>query len=156
MTTLPLHLPESLRRKVETFALEEGVSVDEFIATALAEKLSTLTGDYLENRARRASRAKYEAALARVPGTEPLPPDRYPEQESPSRSPGVPAVESLGYDASVRKLEIRFRNGTTCQYYEVPEDVYRLLASSPSPARFIDEQVRTGPYPFRLGIARSA
>jgi hypothetical protein len=86
MNTLPLQLPESLRRKVETFAAEEGISVDQFITSAVAEKLSTLMGvEYLEARARRGSRAKYEAALAAVPSVEPPDYDRvtHDEQSAP-------------------------------------------------------------------------
>ncbi|HKP74601.1 MAG TPA: KTSC domain-containing protein [Longimicrobiaceae bacterium] len=155
MTTLPLQLPESLRRKVETFASEEGLSVDEFVTAALVEKLSTLTGDYLENRARRGSRAKYDAALARVPSTEPLPPDRFPGEQLSGHSPGLPEIKAIGYDPEERKVEVEFENGAVCQYFEVPAEVYRRLSRSESPAEFVEEHVRPGPYPFRLAVARS-
>jgi hypothetical protein len=53
---------------VEERMLAEGQSV----ATAMAEKRSALmTEDYPQERARRGSRAKYEAALAHVPDVEP-------------------------------------------------------------------------------------
>jgi hypothetical protein len=51
---------------------EEGISINQFISTAAAEKLAALkTVAYLEERARRGSREKFEAALARLPDAEP-------------------------------------------------------------------------------------
>ena len=57
----------------------DGISIDQFISTAIAEKLSALmTEDYLKERAKRGSRAKYEAILAKVPDVEPELYDRIP------------------------------------------------------------------------------
>jgi hypothetical protein len=68
MTALSIRLPESLHRNARAFAEKEGVSINQLVATALAEKLAALGAqDYLEQRARRASRSKFDAALARVP-----------------------------------------------------------------------------------------
>jgi hypothetical protein len=51
--------------------------VDQFVATAVAEKLSALaTVDYLAERAKRGSRDKFDAVLAKVPDREPEPHDR--------------------------------------------------------------------------------
>lgn len=72
MSTLSLRLPESLHRKVRELAQEEGISINQFIATAVAEKMSALlTEEYLEKRARRGSRERYDAALAQVADVEP-------------------------------------------------------------------------------------
>jgi hypothetical protein len=72
MSTVSVHLPESLHRKVEELAREEGISVEQFIATATAEKMSALlTLDYLKERARRSSQEKFDLALAQVPDVEP-------------------------------------------------------------------------------------
>lgn len=72
MSTLSLRLPESLHRQVKELAREEGISINQFVATAVAEKMSALlTEEYLNKRARRASRKRYEAALAEVPDVEP-------------------------------------------------------------------------------------
>jgi hypothetical protein len=151
MTTTPVHLPESLRRKVETFASEEGMSVDEFIASAVEEKLSAVTEHYLETRARRASRAKYDAVLAQVRGAAPLPPDRFPDDTS-----GVPPVRGVRYDPAERRLDIEFESGVVCQYFDVPEEIYQGLADSTAPAEYVDVHVRTGPYPFRLTVGKAA
>jgi hypothetical protein len=72
MSTLSLRLPDSLHRQVKELAAQEGISINQFVATAVAEKMSALmTEDYLRERASRGSRAKYEAALAQVPDVEP-------------------------------------------------------------------------------------
>jgi hypothetical protein len=66
-----------LHLKVRQLAEHEGVSINQFVATAVAEKLAALmTEEYLEERAKRGSRAKYEAALAQVPDVEPAVYDR--------------------------------------------------------------------------------
>jgi len=79
MSTLSLRLPDSLHRRVKELASQEGISINQFIATVVAEKMAALmTEDYLKERARRASREKYEAALARVPAVEPEDYDRRP------------------------------------------------------------------------------
>ena len=72
MSTLSLRLPESLHRQVKELAREEGISINQFVATAVAEKMSALlTEEYLSKRARRGSRERYDAALAEVPDVEP-------------------------------------------------------------------------------------
>lgn len=77
MSTMSLRLPESLHRRLREFAQKDDVSNNQLITTAVAEKLAALsTLEYLEARARRGSREKYEAALARVPDADPDARDR--------------------------------------------------------------------------------
>ena len=72
MSNLSLRLPESLHKQVKELAKKEGVSINQFVTTALAEKLSALmTQDYLEARAQRGDREAFERALAKVPDAEP-------------------------------------------------------------------------------------
>jgi hypothetical protein len=72
MSTLSLRLPDSLHRKAKELAEKEGVSINQFVTLAVAEKLSALmTEDYLLERAKRGSRSRYDAALAQVPDVEP-------------------------------------------------------------------------------------
>jgi len=53
-----------------------GISINQFIATATAEKISALiTEEYLGTRAARGSREKYEKVLKKVKNTEPEPHD---------------------------------------------------------------------------------
>ena len=79
MGALSLRLPESLHRKVRELAEREDVSINQFIATAVAEKMSALlTLEYLEQRAQRGSRAHLRSVLRRVPDAPPLPGDEWP------------------------------------------------------------------------------
>jgi predicted transcriptional regulator len=72
VSTISLRLPESLHERVRELAEKEGVSINQLITTALAEKLSALlTEEFLEKRAKRGSRRKFERALARVRDAEP-------------------------------------------------------------------------------------
>lgn len=67
MSTLSLRLPESLHQKVKELAARDEISINQFIATAVAEKTSALlTVEYLEERAKRGSQAKFAHVLARV------------------------------------------------------------------------------------------
>jgi hypothetical protein len=79
MGALSLRLPESLHRKLGEVAEREGVSINQLISSAVAEKMSALmTEEYLQARAKRASRRKFEAVLAKVPDVEPDESDRIP------------------------------------------------------------------------------
>lgn len=85
MSALSIRLPNSLHERVRDLAAREGISINQLVATALAEKMSALmTADYLEARARRGTRAKFLAALASVPDVEPDPWDRL-EVSAPRR-----------------------------------------------------------------------
>jgi len=72
MSNLSLRLPESLHKQVKALAKQEGVSINQFVTTALAEKLSALmTQEYLEARAGRGNREAFERVLGKVPDAEP-------------------------------------------------------------------------------------
>lgn len=67
MSTISLRLPESLHEHVREIAAHEGISINQFISTALAEKLSALmTEEYIAKRAKRGSRRKYDRVLRKV------------------------------------------------------------------------------------------
>ncbi|MBI1298681.1 toxin-antitoxin system HicB family antitoxin [bacterium] len=71
MTTLSVRLPESLHKGIQEAAKRDGISINQFITVAVAEKLSALlTEEYLEARAVHGSRDAYNAALAEVPDVE--------------------------------------------------------------------------------------
>lgn len=79
MSRLNVQLPDSLYKNLQVLAEQDGISVDQFIATAVAEKIAALTTEtYLEEMAKRGTRNKYEAVLAKVPDIEPEPYDRLP------------------------------------------------------------------------------
>ena len=78
MSAISLRLPDSLHGRARILSKRDHVSINQFVATAVAEKISALeTEDYLGHRAARASRAKFEAALAQVPDREPDEDDRF-------------------------------------------------------------------------------
>jgi predicted transcriptional regulator len=81
MSTLSLRLPNSLHRRLSELAGRDDVSINQFITSAVAEKMSALmAADYLEKRAARGSRANFERALRKIPNNEPEPHDRLPDQ----------------------------------------------------------------------------
>jgi len=65
MATLSLRLPESIHRKLSEPTKTEGVSLNQLLSSAAAEKLSALTAEtYLADRAARSSRVKLDSVLA--------------------------------------------------------------------------------------------
>jgi len=80
MGALSLRLPESLHKKLGEVAARDGVSINQWISSAVAEKMSAqLAEEYIAERAKRASRRKFDAILARVPDVEPEEADRIPD-----------------------------------------------------------------------------
>ena len=81
MSTLSLRLPASLHDKIRELSERDEVSINQFIATAVAEKAAALlTVEYLEARGRRGSRAQFDRILTRVPNVPPSPGDELPDQ----------------------------------------------------------------------------
>ena len=72
MSALSLRLPKSLHEQLRQVAREEGISVNQFVMLAVAEKVATIsTIDYLEKRAKRGSREKLMEVLDKVRDVEP-------------------------------------------------------------------------------------
>lgn len=72
MSTLSLRLPESLHKSAREIAEKENISINQLITLALAEKIAALGAeDYLETRAKRASKAKFSKAMSKVAEVEP-------------------------------------------------------------------------------------
>ena len=81
MSSLSLRLPESLHQKVRELAERDDISMNQFIATAVAEKAATLlTVAYLEERGRRGRVQLFDRVLARAPDVPPAPGDELPQQ----------------------------------------------------------------------------
>ncbi len=77
MSTISLRLPDSLHETARELAKKDHVSINQLVATALAEKVSALmTQGYLEGRAKRGKRSKFDRALAKVSEAEPEQADR--------------------------------------------------------------------------------
>jgi len=76
MSTLTVQMSESLARQLRECAAKEGLTVDQLLAAAAAEKLSALlTLDHLRQRALRAKREDFVAFLDASPDAPPLPGD---------------------------------------------------------------------------------
>jgi len=72
MSTISLRLPDSLHEGMRNLAKEDNISINQFIATALAEKMSALTTEkFLSERAEKGSKKKFNAALSKVKNIEP-------------------------------------------------------------------------------------
>lgn len=80
MSTLSIQLLDSIHHHAERLARDEGVSVNQLVSSALAEKLSALDADrYLSERAKRGEKVDIDRILAKIPATDPEPHDRIPE-----------------------------------------------------------------------------
>lgn len=76
MSTVSLRLPNSIHNRVKELAKVDGVSINQFISTALTEKVSVMNAaDYLEKRAKRGNREKFENVLNKVSNRAPEPYD---------------------------------------------------------------------------------
>ena len=80
MNTLTVQLPDSLHRSIQALVDREGYSIDQFLASAAAEKMAALTTlDFLRREAAQGRREDFDAFLAAVPHG-PIPEtDRLPE-----------------------------------------------------------------------------
>lgn len=79
MSSLSLRLPDSLHRKIRELAERDDISINQFIATAVAEKAAAfLTVDYLADRAHTADPHLLDRLLNRVPDKAPMAGDELP------------------------------------------------------------------------------
>ncbi len=73
MTTLSVTLPNSIQRHIQEMADLDGVPINQFVLSAVTEKISALTAErYLEKRANRADPGALQAVLNKVPKRTPL------------------------------------------------------------------------------------
>src|SRR5438270_13586888 len=76
MSTLTIQMPESLAQQLRECAAKEGVTVDQLLSSAAAEKLSALlTVEHLRQRALLANRKDFADFLDASPDVPPLPGD---------------------------------------------------------------------------------
>ena len=68
MTALTIRLPNSVHESIKALARRDGISVNQFIASAAAEKMASLqTLDFLRREAALGTREDFEQFLKRVP-----------------------------------------------------------------------------------------
>lgn len=73
MTALTVRLPNSVHQKVRELAERDDISVNQFIAAAVSEKMaSVMTLDYLKAEAAKGNRKDFDRFLAMVPDVPPV------------------------------------------------------------------------------------
>ena len=79
MVRVTFHLPRSIYDRAKVLAKRDGISMDQLLASAVAEKVSVLEGmDYLKGRAARGSRDAFNRILSKVPARKPFKGDEFP------------------------------------------------------------------------------
>ncbi|MHC4797460.1 MAG: KTSC domain-containing protein [Planctomycetota bacterium] len=48
-------------------------------------------------------------------------------------------IQAIGYEAEDEILQVVFLNGSTYEYYNVPEEVYQAFMTAPSKGKFLWE-----------------
>ncbi|HLY57249.1 MAG TPA: hypothetical protein VKS60_16920 [Stellaceae bacterium] len=104
-STYPLRLPVSVKTEAERLAAEDGTSLNQFVASAVAEKLAALrTATFFTGRSGRGDREAFRALLRREGGEPP-----HPGDELPARREAMPLhfdVDPAGSEAS----SVEYRN----------------------------------------------
>ena len=78
--TYPLRLPRSLKEAVERLSEEDGTSMNQFVATAVAEKVSALqTARFFQDRRARADFKAFDRIMKRRGGKPPRAGDEMPK-----------------------------------------------------------------------------
>ena len=109
MSSLRLRLPESLHQKLRELAERDDISINQFIATAVAEKAAALlTVDYLEARGQRANAKLVDRVLSRVPDVPPMAGDELPtrEPQSSRKKERIGGAESSEQSVKLAEREI--------------------------------------------------
>jgi hypothetical protein len=75
-STYPLRLPHSVKAEVERLAKADGISINQFVATAVAEKLAVMeTATFFATRRDQADFAGFDRIMQRKGGVPPAPDD---------------------------------------------------------------------------------
>jgi hypothetical protein len=101
LTTYPLRLPKSIKAAAERLSKADGTSLNQFVATAVAEKIAVMeTVTYFEARAERArareARGEPSALLAILNRTDGEPPREGDEMPDGYVSIGTPTAPPAG------------------------------------------------------------
>jgi hypothetical protein len=84
MKTYPLRLPQFLRNAVERLSKRHGTSINQFIAIAVAEKVSALEAErFFEDRKARAGFKAFDRIIKRRGGVRPREGDELPTGRQP-------------------------------------------------------------------------
>jgi HicB family len=79
-STFPLKLPDSIKKEAARLAKEDGVSLNQWIAVAVAQKIGAVetAAEFFKRRAAGATREDFLRMLGRVPDNPPMPGDELP------------------------------------------------------------------------------
>jgi len=73
MSAVNFRLPDFIHRRMKEIALRDGVSVNQFISSAISEKISAImTEEYLKQRAKKTNKSAFKKILDAVPDREPM------------------------------------------------------------------------------------
>jgi predicted transcriptional regulator len=79
MDATSVRMPDSLRKAIKILASEDNISMNQYIITAAAEKVSAQkTAAYIQERIKRGSKVDIDSLLAKVPDVDPEPFDEVP------------------------------------------------------------------------------
>lgn len=86
LSTYPLRLPRSIRAGVERASKRDGVSINQFVSIAVAEKLAMLEAEtYFTERLARADLGAFDRLMARTSGEAPREGDEKPAADTTRR-----------------------------------------------------------------------
>jgi len=79
--TYPLKLPDSIKKAAQRLAREDGVSLNQWISSAVAQKVGVVetAADFFKRRAAGAAPADLKNFLRAAPDVPPMPGDELPE-----------------------------------------------------------------------------
>ena len=79
VSTYPLRLPVSIKAEAERLAAQDGSSLNQFVATAVAEKIAALrTAEFFTGRKGKGNRDAFRRLMTRDGGEPPQPGDELP------------------------------------------------------------------------------
>ena len=100
ISTYPLRLPRSVKAEVERRAKEDGISVNQFVATAVAEKLAAMnTAAFFAERRERADLKAFDRLMRRK--CEPPTQRSWPMPRPLRHRPGSPASRCRRWSETV-------------------------------------------------------
>lgn len=72
MSTLSIRLPDSLHKEIKKLSKKDGISINQFVTTALSEKITALETElYLKERSKLGNKKEYLNVLKKVQNNEP-------------------------------------------------------------------------------------
>lgn len=84
MSTINISIPDSLKKRIEHFALADGVELDTFITTILSQRIAVADADsYIQSRASKGSSEQMLDLLSKAPDLEPEENDRIITENKP-------------------------------------------------------------------------